>query len=81
MATDIHYPYHPGRSMGHPSQTAMCDAAESVDTRVQTNALEQIAFELRTANLLAFVNYYGSATSVTDEIRMRLGIATPEWET
>ena len=84
MGEPLAHTYHPGRSMGHPSLSSMADVAGSSDGRVATNAIEQVAYELRTANLIQYLRdndaidpAYGQ---VMNEIRVQLGINLGDWE-
>lgn len=76
------FQYTPGKSLGSPDPTSFKGDTETGDGHAMTEALEQIAFELRTANLIAYaailkthphpllrINY------LRDEVSVRLGIA------
>ena len=47
------FQYTPGKSLGSPDPTSFKGDTETGDGHAMTEALEQIAFELRTANLIA----------------------------
>jgi hypothetical protein len=75
--------------MGHPRMVSMADAAETADIRILTNAVEQLAYEQRTANLIAILtarDVSGQSAFSTEqmgaaieEIETRLGLSsTPE---
>jgi hypothetical protein len=66
--------YHPGQTMGSPTATSMADACDTVDARLLVNAIEQVAFELRTANLIAYADHFGYIAGHLLEIETRLGI-------
>jgi len=67
---------HHGVNMGHDNPYSMADAADSPTGRVLTNAVEQLAFEMRTANLIAYCAAIPERWSerIENEIATRLGI-------
>ena len=77
-----HFRYRPESAMGTPQAVSMSDACESVDARLAVNAIEQVAFELRTANLIEYAAILADSPhppvhmdQVRRELAIRLGAA------
>lgn len=79
MAEPLVYNYEPGASMGTPRMVSMADAAGDNNGRVLAVAVEQVAYELRTASLIQYLRDNGALDpaygQIMDEIRGRLGIS------
>lgn len=74
------FQYTPGKSLGSPDPTSFKGDTETGDGHAMTEALEQIAFELRTANLIAYAailktDPHTMMRTLRDEVSGRLGIA------
>ena len=71
--------YDPRASMGHPRMVSMADAAADANGRTIAYAVEQVAYELRTANLIQYLRDNGGMDPayglIMTEIRQRLALA------
>ena len=77
MKRPLAHVYRIAADMGRPEMTSMADTADTSDGRVQAVALEQIAYELRTANLIAYLHDNGALDprfgQIMGQIVVRLG--------
>ena len=84
MSRPLEHTYRIAADMGRPDMTSFADTAGTSDGRVQAIALEQIAYELRTANLIAYLHDNGSIDQrfgqIMNQIAVRLGFDAAESE-
>jgi hypothetical protein len=82
VSTSEAFGYNQSTDMGHPRAWSMADAAGTPDGRAIAAAVEQLAFEQRTANLIQYLRDNGALDpaygTVMTEIRARLALADPE---